>query len=125
MNIMNSVLHEIQDSELPRNVFHYEITESAYAEITDPGMKFLEDLHDKGAVLLVDDFGSGISSLSTVQDYAFDVIKLDIGFIRKIGNSSRTENIIAALTQPGTSSEYEGYCRRRGDGGTDCVSAKA
>lgn len=32
MNIMNSVLHEIQDSELPRNVFHYEITESAYAE---------------------------------------------------------------------------------------------
>ncbi len=60
-------------------------------------MKFLEDLHDKGAVLLVDDFGSGISSLSTVQDYAFDVIKLDIGFIRKIGNSSRTENIIAAL----------------------------
>ena len=97
MNIMNSVLHEIQDSELPRNVFHYEITESAYAEITDPGMKFLEDLHDKGAVLLVDDFGSGISSLSTVQDYAFDVIKLDIGFIRKIGNSSRTENIIAAL----------------------------
>ena len=35
-----------------------------------------------------------MSSLSTLESYEFDTIKLDIGFIRKIGQSSKAETII-------------------------------
>ena len=47
--------------------------------------------------ILIDDFGSGISSFSTVRDYEFDIIKLDMGFVQKIGTSKKTDNILIAL----------------------------
>lgn len=44
--------------------------------------------------VLLDDFGNGISSLSTLELYDFDIIKLDMGFVKKIGNNPKAEAII-------------------------------
>ena len=41
-----------------------------------------------------DDFGSGMSSLSTLETFEFNVVKLDIGFISKIGKNQKSEAII-------------------------------
>ena len=43
---------------------------------------------------LLDDFGSGMSSLATLEFFDFDVIKLDMAFIRKIGKNKKVEAII-------------------------------
>ena len=43
---------------------------------------------------MLDDYGSGMSSLSTLESYEFDTIKLDLGFIRKIDQSPKAETII-------------------------------
>ena len=47
-----------------------------------------------GLSILLDDFGSGMSSLSTLESFAFDIIKLDIGFTAKIGKNAKAEAII-------------------------------
>ena len=47
-----------------------------------------------GFSLLLDDFGSGMSSFSTLETFEFDILKLDIGFIRRIGRSKNAEAII-------------------------------
>ena len=44
--------------------------------------------------ILLDDFGKGMSSLSTLESFGFDIVKLDMGFIRKIGESKKAEAII-------------------------------
>ena len=55
-NIMDSILNDVKTSELPRGSISYEITESAYAGISEAGNRFLEEMHAAGAKLLVDDF---------------------------------------------------------------------
>ena len=96
-HMIGSISQEIEDSQLPRTVFRYELTESAYAEIGLNGQKFLSGLRADGVKILVDDFGSGLSSFSTIRDYDFDILKLDMGFVRKIDSSSKANNIIISI----------------------------
>ena len=44
-------------------------------------------------MILMDDFGSGVSSLSTIRDFEFDIIKIDMGFVRNIGYSQSNDSI--------------------------------
>ena len=98
-NIMKSILEDVRTSELPRGSISYEITESAYASVSDAGNQFLTDMHAAGAKLLVDDFGSGVSSFSTIRDYDFDILKLDMGFVQNIGLSRKNNNILISLIE--------------------------
>ena len=50
-------------------------------------------MKEKKVRILLDDYGSGMSSLSTLESYEFDTIKLDIGFVRKIGQSDKAEKM--------------------------------
>lgn len=47
----------------------------------------------------MDDFGSGVSSLSTIRDFEFDIIKIDMGFVRNIGYSQSNDSILASLIE--------------------------
>lgn len=96
-NIMNMILDGARKSEMIKTNICYEITESAYAAISSLGNKFLEGLSVEGVTLLLDDFGSGISSFSTIRDYDFNVVKLDMGFTRKLGESKKNRNIVIAI----------------------------
>lgn len=102
MDLMNQkmrqrILSDTLDSELPDGLMNYEVTESAYAAISEEGVKFLAELRKEKVRLLIDDFGSGVSSFSTVRDYEFDIIKLDMGFVRGIGKNKKNNNILIAL----------------------------
>lgn len=98
-DIMHVIVNDINNSELPNNMISYEVTESAYATVPEMGIDFLIKLHDNGVMLLVDDFGSGVSSFSTIRDYDFDIIKLDMGFIQKIGSNEKNDNIVISLIE--------------------------
>jgi len=72
----------------------FEITESAYAVLESDALAFLHEMKKLRLSLQLDDFGSGMSSLSTLEHFEFDTIKLDMGFIAKIGKSPKAEAII-------------------------------
>lgn len=78
----------------PAPFIKLEVTESAYADIEEKAMEFLQDMRKMGVKILLDDYGSGMSSLSTLESFAFDTVKLDMGFIRKIGKRKVAESII-------------------------------
>ena len=77
-------------------MIRFEVTESAYADLEAKAMDYLTQMKDQGIKILLDDFGSGMSSLSMLETFDFDVIKLDLGFIRKIGINVKAESIIAS-----------------------------
>lgn len=77
-----------------QDMLKLEITESAYAVLEPDALTFLDNMKQIGIPILLDDFGSGMSALSTLETYAFDVVKLDMGLTRKIGSNPVVESII-------------------------------
>ena len=57
-------------------------------------MERIETLREHGFKLLMDDFGSGYSSLNMLKDTPFDVIKIDRGFLQDFISSGRGQEIV-------------------------------
>ncbi len=66
---------------LDPRLLEVEITESAYAEDATAVTAVVEGLRDAGFTVLMDDFGSGYSSLNMLKDVNVDVLKIDMKFL--------------------------------------------
>lgn len=77
--------------EIDRKYLEIEITESIDQEQTSAGIELLKR---HGYLLLMDDFGSGYSSLNTLKDTQFDVIKIDREFLQDFVRSERGQKIV-------------------------------
>ena len=73
---------------------HLEITESTIIENFDACNLIIEKLRKRGFLVGLDDFGSGYSSLNMLQNIQADVLKLDMGFLRKLDHWERGKQII-------------------------------
>ncbi|MBQ3797702.1 MAG: EAL domain-containing protein [Butyrivibrio sp.] len=93
-SFMDDIFAMIKERKIDTAMIRFEVTESAYADLEAKAMDFLSKIKKQGIQILLDDFGSGMSSLSMLESFDFDIIKLDIGFIRKIGINSKAEAII-------------------------------
>ncbi|MFN2332616.1 MAG: EAL domain-containing protein [Halomonas sp.] len=74
-----------------------EITESVFSEESETLRQQLDDLHALGVRLSLDDFGTGYSSLLYLQQYPFDEIKIDMGFVRGILGEPLNRNIVSMI----------------------------
>ena len=81
----------IAESGIPKNLLELEITETA--DNQQVSMKAFQ-LKDEGFTLLMDDFGSGYSSLNILLETPFDVIKLDRKFIENMMVSGKGRMIL-------------------------------
>lgn len=70
-----------------------EITESMIIEDIDAVVNQLKGLKELGVAISVDDFGTGFSSLSYLQQLPIDTLKVDRAFIRDIGSGNQGERI--------------------------------
>lgn len=62
---------------LPYSLIEIEITESAFTVSTDRLISYIQRIHEAGFRIAIDDFGSGLSSLSMIKDVSADVLKID------------------------------------------------
>ena len=72
----------VKKYDLPRNAIKVEITESAYGEDSNKVRATVQEFRDLGFAVLMDDFGSGFSSLNMLRELNVDMIKLDAYFLR-------------------------------------------
>lgn len=93
-SLMDYLLELFENDPGIREFIRLEVTESAYADLENNANEYLKSLKALGVKILLDDYGSGMSSLSTLETFEFDVVKLDMGFIRRIGIYDKTEVII-------------------------------
>ena len=91
------IFTEIQETKIPKQYFRYEIIESACTIISTQGEEFLESLRQQGVQIFLDDFGTGVSTFETVRDYTFDALKLDMGFVKKIGKDQKSDAIVVSI----------------------------
>lgn len=80
--------------DMPRNLIDVEITESAFNDNSGLIKQECKKIRDAGYQIWIDDFGSGYSSLNTIADYEFDVLKLDMVFLRSLDNNPKTADLM-------------------------------
>ena len=80
--------------DVPRNMIDVEITESAFSSNQGLIKSEAERIRNAGYGIWIDDFGSGYSSLTTLADYQFDVLKLDMVFLRNIDKNPKTRTLM-------------------------------
>lgn len=74
-----------------------EITEGVLIEDFDRGLALLRRLKSLGVRVSMDDFGSGYSSLSYLQAFPFDKIKIDRAFVMNLGRNPQSASIVRAV----------------------------
>ena len=77
----------VRQYRIPKHALKIEITESACGEDSDSVRAAVHALRSNGFVVLMDDFGSGYSSLNMLHELNIDVIKMDARFLQ-IDNAS-------------------------------------
>lgn len=81
MNVVDYLMELSAEYAVPARYVKVEITESSYAEKFDTVKRFAESLKQQGFLVMMDDFGSGYSSLNMLAHVNVDVLKLDMAFI--------------------------------------------
>lgn len=79
----------VKKYNLPKGAIKVEITESAYGEDSDMVRNTVQEFRDLGFAVLMDDFGSGFSSLNMLRELNVDMIKLDAYFLRMEETNAR------------------------------------
>ena len=91
----------IKKYELPTNLLKLEITESAYMDNPHQLIAMVRAFKGQGFSVLMDDFGSGYSSLSMLKDLPVDVLKIDMAFVQEVDKSSRAGAILESIVELG------------------------
>ncbi len=87
----------VQEYGLPKDLVHVEITESALIDNEDYLSGEIGRFHSRGYQVWMDDFGSGYSSLNSLQDYNFDVLKIDMIFLKHYESNAKSRKILASV----------------------------
>ena len=72
----------VEKYHLPKNALKIEITESACGEDSEKVREVVQILRKDGFMVLMDDFGSGYSSLNMLHDLNIDILKMDAHFLK-------------------------------------------
>ena len=94
VGLVHSILLE---TGLAPDRLELEITEGVLIEDFDRGLALLRRLKALGVRISMDDFGSGYSSLSYLQAFPFDKIKIDRAFVMNLGRNPQSAAIVRAV----------------------------
>jgi diguanylate cyclase (GGDEF)-like protein/PAS domain S-box-containing protein len=98
VGLVHSILLE---TGLAPDRLELEITEGVLIEDFDRGLALLRRLKALGVRISMDDFGSGYSSLSYLQAFPFDKIKIDRAFVINLGRNPQSAAIVRAVIDLG------------------------
>ena len=91
------ILDLIKKYDISPEMFHLEITESAYIDDTAEMLSTIRSLQEAGLYIEMDDFGAGFSSLNMLTDMPIDCLKLDVLFARSIDRDERKFRLVEML----------------------------
>ena len=97
INIPKEVIKITQKYRISPEFLHVEVTESALLEEKADLPQAMAELRKNGFAVWLDDFGSGYSSFNAIKDYAFDVVKLDMEFLKGFDKNEKSKPVIESV----------------------------
>jgi len=92
---------QLKRYNFPAEMLELEITETAFIVDMENSLKQLQQLKDLGVKISLDDFGTGFSSLSQLQRFSFNKIKIDGSFVRDLETNPSSAAVATAVAEIG------------------------
>ncbi len=98
-NLNQIILEALANTKIAPQYLGLELTESSLVNNPKSAAKKLNSLKSLGLYLAIDDFGTGYSCLSYLQQFPFDVLKVDRRFVDNIFSDYKPQVITKAIIQ--------------------------
>ena len=93
-----SMIRELLDRhEMPASQFKLEITETLAMQELKTVLEPLQDLKQMGAIISLDDFGTGFSSMSHLQNMPVQEVKIDKSFVWEMEKQKTQKAIVHSM----------------------------
>lgn len=97
----------MDELQIPPSSFTFEITESMLLPDRERQRNLLLEVHKKGVLLTIDDFGSGYSSTSYLQHFPISMLKIDKSFVDGVPENKHQTALLNALIQMASALEID------------------
>ncbi|MDD3797895.1 MAG: EAL domain-containing protein [Novosphingobium sp.] len=97
----------LREAGLDPTRLELEVTESLFVEDDENTARFIDELSAMGVRFALDDFGTGFSSLGYINKFPFKKIKVDRSFVSGPNIGRKTEAIIRAVAEMGSTLEMD------------------
>lgn len=94
---LDSLRRILRETNLDPGYLELEVTEGLLMAANDTNTEIMAVIKDLGAMISVDDFGTGFSALSYLKHFPIDVIKLDESLIRNLPHQRHDKAIVSAI----------------------------
>jgi len=96
-NLISVVEAALQENDLHADALQLELTEGVLMQENKHSIAMMQALQVMGVKLLIDDFGTGYASLSYLQKYNFDTLKIDYSYIRNVLTNEQDARLVKAV----------------------------
>ena len=100
----------VEKYKVPIEYIRLEITESAFVLNENSVIEIVDKLRDYGFKILMDDFGSGYSSLNSLKFINVDILKIDMELVKGIEESIRQADILKSVINLGQTLNLDLIC---------------
>jgi diguanylate cyclase (GGDEF)-like protein len=96
-SLVETVREALNKNNLPADAIQLELTEGILLEESTGSADIMKQIETMGIKLLIDDFGTGYASLSYLQRYNFDSLKIDRSYINNVLTNEQDAKLVKAV----------------------------
>lgn len=110
IDFYSAITELVEKYDIPIEYLRLEITESAFVLNENSVIEIVDRLRNYGFKILMDDFGSGYSSLNSLKFINVDFLKIDMDLVKGIEESIKQANILKSVINLGTTLNLDMIC---------------
>jgi len=109
-NLIETIEQALDENNLSSQSLQLELTEGILMHKNNHTESIMQSLGKMKIKLLIDDFGTGYASLSYLQKYNFDTLKIDYSYIKNILTNEHDAKLVTAIIAMANSLELNVVC---------------
>lgn len=95
--LCEDIIRILEKYGLENHMLRLEVTESSYSDNPQYVLEIVKKLQTCGFTIMMDDFGSGYSSLNTLKDLPVDILKIDMKFMDDLDQGGKSAIILESI----------------------------
>lgn len=101
IDFLRFVESKLDENIVPGEKLCFEITETAAMTSLQDAHRFIDTVRERGCVIALDDFGSGLSSFGYLKHLPVDLLKIDGIFVRDMASDALDRAIVESINDIG------------------------
>ncbi|MDQ0316235.1 putative bifunctional diguanylate cyclase/phosphodiesterase [Amorphus orientalis] len=100
-DLAGKILAALEKNALPATALSIEVPEAAIVTEMKRTMNTLQQLHEAGVGIALDQFGTGFSSLRQLRDIPLDTVKIDSSFVKRVNTDVEARRVVSSIIDLG------------------------